>query len=99
MDIGTPVKVSDRFGIEIFANYLGEFDEREWYWNTETQEAFWRVPDIRECIAAPPGYKVLSADYSQIEVKLMAMLSQDPILIAAITRSATSIASTPPRSS
>ena len=84
MEIGTPVKVSDRNGVDLFATYLGEFDDREWYWNTETQEAFWRVPDIRECIAAPPGYKVLSADYSQIEVKLMAHLSQDPILIAAI---------------
>lgn len=44
----------------------------------------WRVPDIREAIVAEPGYLILSADYSQIEVKLMAHLSRDPVLIAAI---------------
>jgi DNA polymerase I-like protein with 3'-5' exonuclease and polymerase domains len=44
----------------------------------------WRVPDIREAVRAPKGRKIFSADYSQIEVKIMAWLSQDPFLIAAI---------------
>jgi DNA polymerase-1 len=84
VQVGEAVKVADQGGIEAFGTYLGEFEGREWYWDLESNEAFWRVPDIRECIAAPPGYKVLSADYSQIEVKLMARLSGDPVLIAAI---------------
>jgi DNA polymerase-1 len=66
------------------ATFMGEFEGREWFWDTKLNEAYWRVPDIRECIAAPPGYRVLSADYSQIEVKLMAFLSGDKTLIAAI---------------
>lgn len=34
----------------------------------------WRVPNIREAIRARPGYKILTADYSQIEVRIMAEL-------------------------
>lgn len=52
--------------------------------NPTYQKLVWRVPDIREAIEAPPGLLILSADYSQIEVKLMAHLSRDPVLIAAI---------------
>lgn len=52
--------------------------------NPNHKKVTWRVPDIREIVVAEPGYLILSADYSQIEVKLMAHLSQDPVLIAAI---------------
>ena len=52
--------------------------------NPQFKKIVWRIPDIREAIRAIPGHKILSADYSQIEVKLMAYLSQDPVLIAAI---------------
>jgi hypothetical protein len=52
--------------------------------NPTHKKIVWRVPDIREAIVAEPGYLILSADYSQIEVKLMAHLSQDKVLIAAI---------------
>lgn len=84
MVVGDLVKLEEKAGIPIYGSFLGEFDGREWYWNADDKVVLWRVPDIRECIAAPDGYMVLSADYSQIEVKLMAHLSKDPVLIAAI---------------
>jgi hypothetical protein len=48
------------------------------------QRIEWRIPDIREAIRAERGCKLLSADYSQIEIKLMAHLSGDPWLKSAI---------------
>ena len=44
----------------------------------------WRVPDIREAFLARPGYKLLGGDYNQAEIKIMAFMSQDQALIAAI---------------
>ena len=78
---------------------LGDIDGKEYYYdfrptvendagvhvkNPNYKKVVWRIPDIREAIIAEPGYLILSADYSQIEVKLMAHLSRDPVLIAAI---------------
>ncbi len=78
---------------------LGIVDGKEYYYDTRPKieddkgneidnpnrnKTVWRIPDIREAIIAEPGFLILSADYSQIEVKLMAHLSRDPVLIAAI---------------
>jgi DNA polymerase-1 len=38
---------------------------------------------IREAFIAPPGHRILSADYSQIELRIMAHLSHDETLMAA----------------
>lgn len=78
---------------------LGDIDGKEYFFdlrpiiedekgnevgNPNFKKIVWRVPDIREAIVSEPGFLILSADYSQIEVKLMAHLSRDPVLIAAI---------------
>ncbi len=38
---------------------------------------------IREAFIAPPGWRIASSDYSQIELRIMAHLSQDPGLLRA----------------
>lgn len=41
---------------------------------------------IRRAFVAPPGQLLLCADYSQIEIRLLAHLSEDPALIAAFAQ-------------
>jgi DNA polymerase-1 len=45
-----------------------------------------RTPEgrrIREAFVAAPGHAIVSADYSQVELRIMAHLSGDPALVAA----------------
>ncbi len=48
-----------------------------------------RSPDgrrIRSAFIAPPGHRILSADYSQVELRIMAHLSDDPRLLEAFAQ-------------
>lgn len=38
---------------------------------------------MRECFVAPPGKKIITIDYSQIELRLLAQLTKDPGLVKA----------------
>ncbi len=49
--------------------------------NIPTRTALGR--EIRAAFVAAPGCRLLSADYSQIELRLMAHFSQDPLLVEA----------------
>ena len=45
-----------------------------------------RGGEIRRAFVAPPGQLLLTADYSQIELRLLAHLSEDPSFVAAFQR-------------
>ncbi len=41
---------------------------------------------IRSAFIAPPGYKIFTADYSQIELRIMAHMSEDEGLVSAFSK-------------
>ena len=41
---------------------------------------------VREAFIAPPGHVIMSADYSQIELRIMAHISEDPALLHAFAQ-------------
>ncbi|KFZ30888.1 DNA polymerase I [Pseudidiomarina salinarum] len=41
---------------------------------------------VRKAFTAPEGYKIMAIDYSQIELRIMAHLSQDPNLVEAFSK-------------
>ena len=44
--------------------------------------------ECRACWTVPEGYKLVAADYSQIELRIMAHLAEDPAMIDAFQRGA-----------
>ena len=61
-----------------------------------------RTPEgrrIRQAFIAPPGHVLLAADYSQIELRIMAHLSGDADLLRAFAEAGTSTRRPPPRCS
>jgi DNA polymerase-1 len=42
-----------------------------------------RDPAVRACFMAPEGYKLVAADFAQIELRIAGLLSQDPVILAA----------------
>ncbi|MGQ9697164.1 MAG: DNA polymerase [Armatimonadota bacterium] len=61
-----------------------------------------RDPVARNIFVATPGYTLVEADYSQLEVRVVAYLSQDPVLLEAVqstdihTRTASMMFNAPP---
>ena len=41
---------------------------------------------VRQAFTAPKGYKIMAIDYSQIELRIMAHLSEDPALVEAFSK-------------
>jgi hypothetical protein len=71
-------------------SYLGTIGKKAYYLGPPDangkRELLYRIPTTREAIQARPGWKVIKADYSQIEVRIVAELSKDPWLIDALIR-------------
>jgi hypothetical protein len=70
------------------SKYLGNIGKKEFWLEGPRQNGryaiYWRVPSTREAIRAAPGWKILDADYSQIEIKSMADCSRDTWLTNAL---------------
>ena len=45
-----------------------------------------RDPEVRACIRPEPGYRFIVADYSQVELRVAASMSQDPLMLEAYAK-------------
>lgn len=45
---------------------------------------YWYPPDVRECVIAGPGRKLVISDFAQIEVRVIAFFSQEPAMLKAL---------------
>ncbi len=52
---------------------------------------------IRQAFVAPPGRRIVACDYSQIELRIMAHLSEDPGLVARLRQRHRRARARPPR--
>lgn len=57
---------------------------KRYAWDEKAGRACWYPPDVREAVLAGENRKLVIADYSQIEVRLIAFLSQEPALMKAL---------------
>jgi len=69
---------------DVVRKKIGVVDDKEYWWNVTADCLEVRIPDVREAIQARQYRRILSADYSQVEIKIMAYLSRDKALIEAI---------------
>ena len=67
---------------EEFGKYL------KWGENKKTKEMEWqaKIPSIRSCVEAPPGWCMVESDYQTAEIRGLAFISQDEDLINIITK-------------
>lgn len=87
------VKTLDTYGysfLEKVHPFTGRFHPDFYQMGTETGRFSCREPnaqnipeEFRECVGGVQDYKIVGADYSQIELRIIAELSDDPSLIKA----------------
>lgn len=88
-------KVLDTYGysfLEKVHPFTGRFHPDFFQMGTETGRFSCREPNVqniperfRECVGGVENYKIVGADYSQIELRIIAELSDDPSLIQAFS--------------
>lgn len=88
-----PIERWTRYDGRVHANYsLGRFENEEGSGGTVTGRLSCREPNLqniprgkehRGMFAATPGYTLLDGDFSQLELRVAAFLSQEPVMMEA----------------